>query len=203
MPGLFPKQVWLPQLQRMQCWPNVPNSGRSSCTTLLSALPVRNRVLFLGDLNTTFGTEGSLVGRGILARKGSHAPDTPIAQDMLRSLDLVVLNSWGPVGRRACTFLPASTRGHSQIDFAIMRKSEADALARCTAPKLLPFVPHTGMRHLPLLGSIPMPRKPATQACRNPVNRRRVQELCRIRSQLPENFRLAAADLHERALLIC
>ena len=168
-------------------------------TTLLSALPVRNRVLFLGDLNTTFGTEGSLVGRGILTRQGSHAPDTPIAQDMLRSLDLVVLNSWGPVGLRTCTFVPASKRGHSQIDFAIMRKPEADAMARCTAPKLLPFVPHTGMRHLPLLGSIPMPRKPVTQAGPNPISRRKVQELCRIHPQLPDNFKLAVANIHERA----
>ena len=168
-------------------------------TTLLSALPVRNRVLFLGDLNTTFGTEGSSVGRGILTRQGSHAPDTPIAQDMLRSLDLVVLNSWGPVGLRACTFVPASKRGHSQIDFAIMRKPEADALARCTAPKLLPFVPRTGMRHLPLLGSIPMPRKPITKAGPNPISRRKVQELCRIHPQLPDTFQLAVANIHASA----
>ena len=168
-------------------------------TTLLSALPVRNRVLFLGDLNTTFGTEGSSVGRGILTRQGSHAPDTPVAQDMLRSLDLVVLNSWGPVGLRACTFVPACKRGHSQIDFAIMRKPEADALARCTAPKLLPFVPHTGMRHLPLLGSIPMPRKPITQAAPNPISRRKVQELCRIHPQLPDTFQLAVANIHASA----
>ncbi|CAE7560687.1 Pol, partial [Symbiodinium microadriaticum] len=54
-------------------------------TTLLSALPARNRVLFLGDLNTTFSTEGTMVGRGVLARQGSHAPDTPLAQELCRT----------------------------------------------------------------------------------------------------------------------
>ena len=165
-------------------------------TTLLSALPARNRVLFLGDLNTTFSTEGTMVGRGVLARQGSHAPDTPLAQDLLRSLDLVVLNSWGVAGARACTYLPAGASGRSQIDFAIMRRREADAPARCAAPQLLPFVPHTGMRHLPLLGTIPMPQRPETRACRNPINRRRVQELCRTHAELPDSFQRAAAELH-------
>ena len=168
-------------------------------TTLLSALPARNRVLFLGDLNTTFSTEGTMVGRGVLARQGSHAPDTPFAQDLLRSLDMVVLNSWGPAGARACTYLPAGVSGRSQIDFAIMRRREADAQARCTVPQLLPFVPHTGMRHLPLVGTIPMPQRPENRACRNPINRRRVQELCRTHTDLADSYRIAAAELHRQS----
>ena len=128
--------------------------------TLLHSLPARNQLLLLGDLNTSFTTEGSLVGRGVCSRQGSHAPDTPTAQDLLRNFDLTVLNSWGVSGRRSCTYLPAGASGHSQIDYAIMRRRLADPPARCTAPHTLPFVPATGMRHLPLLGTMPWPRKP-------------------------------------------
>ena len=166
---------------------------------LLSSLPVRNQLLLLGDLNTSLTTEGSIVGRGIHLRQGVHAPDAPTAQDIFRSLDLTVLNSWGPMGLRACTYIPAGPTGHSQIDFAVMRRCAADPLARCAAPQLLPFVPTTGVRHLPLVGSVPCPAWPAPLPRSPVIHRRQVQDLCRLQPDLPERFqteleRLTAAE---------
>ena len=163
--------------------------------SLLQSFPLRNQVLFLGDLNTSFRTEGSMVGRGIHQRLGSHAPDTSMAQDLLKTFDLTVLNSWGTSGRQACTYIPATVTGHSQIDFAIMRRSSTDQLARCVAPVTLPFVPTTGMRHLPLLGSIPLPRRPTARPAPPMLSRRRVRDLCLQHPQLPDRFR------HEVCLL--
>ena len=81
-------------------------------------------------------------------------------QDIIRTHDLIALNTWGPQGKRSCTFLPAGPSGHSQIDFAIARRGQADPVSRTVAPKTVPFVPVTGMRHLPLLGSVPFPTRP-------------------------------------------
>ena len=108
-------------------------------------------------------------------------------QDIPRTHDLVALNTWGPQGRRSCTFLPAGQSGHSQIDFAVTRR-QADPESRRTAPKPLPFVPATGMRHLPLLGSVPLPSRPQNSRATPKLQRHKVQQICEQHPEVEQAF---------------
>ena len=56
----------------------------------------------------------------------------------------------------------------AQIDFVMIRACQADAAARCARPLRTPFVPATGMHHLPILVSLPRPTRPRTPTtCRS------------------------------------
>ena len=118
-------------------------------------------------------------------------------QDLVRNQDLLALNTWGPRGQRACTFLPAGQTGHSQIDFAFARRTQADPLSRCTKPHVLPFVPATGMRHLPLLGSIPSPTRPRHRHQPPVLQRHKVQHTCEEHPEVAAGFRMAMQSLAE------
>ena len=165
--------------------------------TLLQSLPKRNQLLLLGDLNSDLQPEGSHIGKGIYARSGQHAGDSSMLQDLIRNQDLLALNTWGLRGKRACTFLPAGQTGHSQIDFAFARRTQADPLSRCTKPHVLPFVPATGMRHLPLIGSIPGPTRPRHRHQPPILQRHKVQHTCAEHPEVAEGFRLAMQSLFE------
>ena len=159
-------------------------------STLVAALPIRNQLLILGDLNVDLVPEGSLVGRGTFQRRTGHAGDSSIMQDIIRTHDLIALNTWGPQGKRSCTFLPAGPTGHSQIDFAIARRGQADPVSRTVAPKALPFVPVTGMRHLPLLGSIPFPTRPTRARSSSGLQWHKVQQVCEQHPEVESAFRV-------------
>ena len=64
-------------------------------STLVAALPSRNQLLLLGDLNVDLVPEGSLVGRGTFQRRTGHAGDSSTMQDIIRTHDLIAV---GPTG---------------------------------------------------------------------------------------------------------
>ena len=173
--------------RRMEVWMQL--------TALLSRLPQRDQVLLLGDFNTSLTTEGSLVGRGISPHRKQHASDRHIFQDLLRNLGLTALNTWSKGGRRACTHYPASQTGHSQIDYAVARINKVDQVARQVRPHALPFVPTTGMRHLPLYGSLPKPSVPRGHRNQRSLRRWQVVEAYRRSPELLPVFQQNAATL--------
>ena len=122
---------------------------------LIRRLPVRNRLLIVGDFNVECVTSGSLVGKGLpVSRLGRRLhSDQSTTQHLLEAEQLTALNTWGKSGNRALSFLNARTGG-TLIDFALCRLSEADGAAKQAHMPLLPFVPPTGMRHKPVCGSI-------------------------------------------------
>ena len=167
----------------------------ATLATLLQSLPKRNQLLVLGDLNTDLSPEGSHVGRGLCARTGQHAGDSSMLQDLVRNHDLLALNTWGPRGHKACTFLPAGPAGRSQIDFAFTGRMQADQLSRCARPQVLPFVPATGMRHLPILGCIPSPTRPRNRYQPPALQRHKVQHTCAEHPEVATAFRVAMQSI--------
>ena len=162
----------------------------------IQALPRRNQILLLADLNTDTVPDGSLVGNGVYQRKTTHAPDSPALQDLLRQHQLVVLNSWGKRGRAACTFLSAGEAGHSQIDFAIARQHLLDPTSKQVGPQPLPFVPVEGLRHLPLAGSIVYPTVPRGPKPAHCISRRQVQAICQAHPAALEDYQNTLTSLH-------
>ena len=140
------------QIQRSKVWTKVHQS--------LSGFPSRNSVLLLGDCNTDLFPDLPHVGPGVRTRLSKQPPDQHEFQQLLKTFSLCALNCWRRAGTQAQTFLPATGLRGTQIDFVLTRLSQADGPARTCAPTWLPFVEDSGMRHLPLLGSIPMPSLP-------------------------------------------
>ena len=169
----------------------------ATLSACLSSLPKRNQLLLLADLNTDVLPESMHVGRGVFTRAAQHATDQQALQDIIRQHQLIVLNSWGPRGRRACTHLSAGQGGHSQIDFAISRLHNLDQLARAVHPKPLPFVPVVGLRHLPLQGSLPYPNVPRTKPPPSTLLKHRVLATCHNQPQALSRYQVHLAALHE------
>ena len=130
----------------------------------LSRFPSRNLVLVVGDFNTDLFPEAPFVGQGTRARLSRMPPDQPVFQQLLQNFFLQALNTFGRAGQQAQTFLPAVGARGTQIDFALARRSAADGPARCTRPTWLPFVETSGLRHLPLVGSLPQTGTPSLPA---------------------------------------
>ena len=140
------------QAQRSKIWTKVHQS--------LSGFPSRNSVLLIGDFNTDLFPDPPHVGPGVRTRLSKQPPDQHEFQQLLTTFSLCALNCWRRAGTQAQTFLPATGHRGTRIDFILTRLPQADGQARTCAPTWLPFVEDTGMRHLPLLGSIPAPSLP-------------------------------------------
>ena len=99
-------------------------------------------------------------------------------QDILTHFGYVTLNTWSKAGRHARTFLPAGyhhDQAGTQIDFICACMKLADGKSRRAKPVLLPFVPHTGGRHIPVIAEVPLPKIPKTKnANRRPL----IQDCC-------------------------
>ena len=139
----------------------------------------------------------------ISSRTRPIPPDQPEFQKLLDTFSLQALNTFGRAGQQAQTFLPAVGAGGTQIDFALARRSAADGLARCTRPTWLPFVETSGLRHLPLVGSLPQPKPPRSKhvrsgAAKNAVTLSSVRQAIRLDPDLATCFcssaRLALAE---------
>ena len=163
--------------------------------TLINSLPKRNQVLVLGDFNCSLDLKDNLVGRGLLHHTAAHASDGHMLHSLLDNFQLVALNTWSYQGKRASTYLPATDKGHSQIDFALLNLAQCDQQARQTRPRLLPFVPCTGMRHLPLLGSLRQPVLPKQQRPRSGLSQRTVLDLQRKDPRVLDRFQAAVVEL--------
>ena len=164
----------------------------------LHAVPKRNQVLVLADMNTDLHTDSIHVGKGVYVRQAQHASDANFLQELLRQQQLVALNTWRKAGPTSCTFLSASTgtQGSSQIDFALARHAHSDSLARQAKPMDLPFVPTQGLRHRPILGTIPYPRPPHGKPQKPVLTMKRVRDAClRLPALLP-TFSMQVSHVH-------
>ena len=176
------------QAQRSKVWTKV-----HQC---LSGLPSRNSVLLLGDFNTDLLPDPPHVGPGVRTRLSKQPPDQHEFQQLLKTFSLCALNCWRRAGTQAQTFLPATGHRGTQIDFVLTRLPQADGLARTCAPTWLPFVEDTGMRHLPLLGSIPMPSLPKQcQKTSQQISLASVRQTLRIHPDLAPVYASKAAQL--------
>ena len=151
----------------------------------IQALPRRNQILLLADLNTDTVPDGSLVGNGVYQRKTTHAPDSPALQDLLRQHHLVVLNS--EAEQRAPFF---------QQERLGARQHLLDPTSRQVGPQLLPFVPVEGLRHLPLVGSIVYPTVPRGPKPAHCISRRQVQAICQAHPAALEDYQNTLTSLH-------
>ena len=141
----------------------------------LGQMPLRNGVFLAGDYNTPLFTSGNLIGRGICRPDtAARQQDQSIFQSILLQRQLCALNTWSMDGNAAKTFIPI-TGGGTQIDFVMTRLRMADGLARQARGKLLPFVPATGGRHLPIHVSVASPTVPRAPPRRAGV---KVQSVC-------------------------
>ena len=166
------------QALRSKVWTKVHQS--------LSSFPSRNSVLLLGDFNTDLFPDPPHVGPGVRTRLSKQPPDQHEFQQLLTTFSLCALNCWRRAGTQAQTFLPATGQRGTQIDFILTRLPQADGQARTCAPTWLPFVEDTGMRHLPLIGSIPAPSlpKPHSKTSRQ-ISLSSVRQTLRTHPDLP------------------
>ncbi|CAE6948820.1 Pol [Symbiodinium sp. CCMP2592] len=168
----------------------------ASLAACIDQLPRRNQLLVMADFNTDLQPDSCQVGQGVYTRRTAHAPDRAALQDMLRQYQLIALNTWSRSGRPACTYLSAGDSNQSQIDFVLSRQHQQDPLSRYVVPRHMPFVPVTGMRHLPLLGSVPYPKAPRTKPPQHLVSCKQVRSLCQQHADLPCAFSRELESLH-------
>eukprot|EP00439_Symbiodinium_sp_Y106_P047847 s2604_g6.t1 len=155
----------------------------------LSRFPSRNLVLVVGDFNTDLFPDAPFVGQGTRARLSRIPPDQPKFQQLLQTFSLQALKTFGRADQQAQTFLPAVGARGTQIDFALARRSAADGPARCTRPTWLPFVETSGLRHLPLVGSLPQPKPPRGRTVRSAATRNAsVRQAIRLDPELAARF---------------
>ena len=176
------------QAQRSKIWTKIHQS--------LSGFPSRNSVLLLGDCNTDLFPDHPHVGPGVRTRLSKQPPDQHEFQQLLKTFSLCALNCWRRAGTQAQTFLPATGLRGTQIDFVLTRLSQADGPARTCAPTWLPFVEDSGMRHLPLLGSVPMPSLPKRRQTTSPqLSLASVRQALRTSPDLALAYATKAAQL--------
>ena len=156
--------------------------------SLTASVPKRNQLLLLGDFNCSLSPDSNLVGRGVHQHSCHHATDSHMLMDLARNFGLVALNTWSRRGLRACTYHPATSRGHSQIDFAFCRLMHCDQQARQTKPVLTPFVPISGMRHSPLQGSIPAASPPKAYNPIPKITPKQIQAHCERHPEAMAHF---------------
>ncbi|CAE7523463.1 unnamed protein product [Symbiodinium sp. CCMP2592] len=133
----------------------------------------RSQLVLAGDFNCPANGCLPFVGKGYRRNvRAGHRELPPMAADsdefldILKNEDLQVLNSFGKSGMACSTYINASQKPvqGSQIDFIIMRRSQADDGSRCA--QLLrdfPLLPIEGMWHYPLRARLPCPRLPRHQ----------------------------------------
>ena len=130
----------------------------------LRTIPARNGCILAGDFNVAVEPEHPWCGRGVTPHQGQHQ-DRGEFQDLIRTHQCTILNSWRSGGARARTFLPPGVgaqhgepRLGTQIDY--IRGQLVDNQAKQAVPIQAHFVPDSGCRHLPVQASVPLPHRP-------------------------------------------
>ena len=134
----------------------------------LRSLPLRNKVVVMGDFNTSCGPRGSCFGPFAVKPTSGQAADHERFADVVSDAGLVALNTWTKQGDNS-TFV-FGDRIRTQIDFILTRTKQADHIAR-EASVLYDFPlaeSSEGARHYPVVASIPIAWYP-------PISHRRKQ----------------------------
>ena len=138
----------------------------SKLDSAIKGVSKRSQLLIAGDLNTPCLSHPPNVGPSVLATPANvKQKDQHRLQQLLLQHNLIALNTWGR--RKYCHTYQFETAGsvhRTQIDFLLFRAQHSEALAKSARTIQAPFVPPTGMRHLPLLVSLPKPEAPRTRS---------------------------------------
>ena len=140
----------------------------SQLASTLRSVPWRAQLLVAGDLNTPCITQFPHVGQGVVqAAESIRQTDQPRLQELLTQFNLIALNTWGRIKHsHTYQFEHTASIHRTQIDFLLYRAQHTDSLAKSARTVQAPFVPVTGMRHLPLLTTLPKPQKPRSKCIR-------------------------------------
>ena len=112
-------------------------------------MPRRNAVLILGDLNVTLRTEQPHIGYGVSVQPKAPHADQSSAQQLVTSLGLTAINTWGKHGNPAGTFMQ-HTQKTVQLDYFLTRLPCQPHAMRAQTLRDAPIVHPTGMRHFPI-----------------------------------------------------
>ena len=129
---------------------------------VLHRVPWRSLVVVWGDFNTECRPDDPFIGPGVLkADKPVPQTDYCRLEGILHRFGLTTLNSWSRRG--SCATFLSTTKGKThatQIDFVLTRQHHSTPRSRLARPLWrLPFVPTSGMRHLPIEAWLPTPSK--------------------------------------------
>ncbi|CAE7817602.1 unnamed protein product [Symbiodinium sp. CCMP2592] len=116
----------------------------------LDTLPARNKVILAGDFNSTLSQAPPGVGPSV-PHPDTHDNHDATLQQLLLDYELCALNTWH--ARPKHTFFSTTTR--SQLDYLIVKCTDAGATAKLSAP--LTAFPVTGDRlsnHIPVQASL-------------------------------------------------
>ena len=102
----------------------------------LRSVPHRNGCMLAGDFNVPIATERPIAGDGTTSASGQQQDQTAF-QEVLRTHNCCVLNTWTGRGPAARTYIPPQQDGQglgTQIDFFIVRGHLADDVAKRAGP---------------------------------------------------------------------
>ena len=138
------------------------------------SIPRRNSLMVLGDFNAALTEHKPHVGPGTMPHTQSH-PDQSDFQNLVVSLGLNALNTWGRHGNKAGTFIMHSG-SKVQIDYMLSRlPCEPDLLTAATVPEA-PVIHPTGFRHIPVLGFLRRPVVPKHRQAQHKLQPRQIQQ---------------------------
>ena len=135
----------------------------------LRAIPWRNKVVLMGDFNTSCGPRGSCFGPFAVKPTSGQADDHERFVDIASEADLIALNTWTKQ-RDNCTFV-FGDRIRTQIDYILVRSKQADHTAREASVMYdFPLAECSqGARHYPIVASIPIAWYPPTSHCNKQI----------------------------------
>ena len=125
--------------------------------TTIHKFPKRNILILGGDFNSSLQQRSRSVGSGTFAyegkrTKGSTHSDDEVLHNLLKSLDLIALNTWNL--DLSATYEHGLHR--SRIDFLCCKRLHNDSTAReVHLLHQFPLLHDAGSRHIPLMTSLP------------------------------------------------
>ena len=127
----------------------------------LASVPKRNALYVIGDFNCTLKPSLPHVGTGIAHHTSLVHKDQATLQRIVADYSLTALNTWGKAGPSAQTFLRPPHHG-VQIDFILGRLPGTPQARTAHAVPEAPVVHPTGMRHVPVMATVTLPKLPQT-----------------------------------------
>ena len=131
----------------------------------IAQLPQRNTLLVAGDFNTSLKPDKKHVGPCTIGLSRLGQRGTKDLQGLLEKHKLVAANTWSV--RKPATHVQGNSV--SQIDFALLRQSQARGPGKSCSPcRQFPVaIWREGSRHYPLLGGLVHSRRYSAQSVKN------------------------------------
>ena len=144
--------------QRQEIWDKIESWA--------AAVPKRNRLILLGDMNVSLRPCPPHVGLGCARSPQNTHSDLASFERIIMSQGLVALNTWRKPGRPSSTFVSHS-RHFVQLDYVLTRLPTVPFALRSTALHDAPIVHPSGLRHVPVICTVPAPVVPrrSPQSC--------------------------------------